>query len=666
MFRKILIANRGEIACRVMRTARRLGVRTVAVHSTADAGAQHVLQADEARLIGPPPPRESYLKGEAIIAAALASGAEAIHPGYGFLSENAAFAEAVAAAGLVFIGPPAAAIRAMGSKSEAKALMQQAGVPLVPGYHGVDQDEALLAREAARIGFPVLIKASAGGGGKGMRVVERAEDFAAQLAGARREAKGAFGDDRVLVERYLTRPRHIEVQVFGDGHGNCLYLFERDCSLQRRHQKVIEEAPAPGLSPERRRSMGEAAVAAARAIGYQGAGTVEFIAEGEDFYFMEMNTRLQVEHPVTELITGQDLVEWQLLVASGQPMPLRQEELAIHGHAVEARLYAEDPRKDFLPATGRLLHLSLPQDLPGVRVDSGVVEGDEISVHYDPMIAKVIAWDESRPAALARLAAALEGSAVVGSATNLEFLARLLRHPAFVAGAVDTGFIARHRDELVPPLAPADATTLALAALALLADGAAEAAAAARVSGDPHSPWHRTDGWRLNLDTRVELVFLEGERKAGVTVRYGAGHYHLTLPGGSLAATASRPDRARLEATLGDRRLKARVVRDGRLLWVLGPQGLVRLELEDPHGGEGLDAGAGGKLVAPMPGKVIAVSVVEGQEAEQGAPLMILEAMKMEHAIVAPAAGRVAAVRYAAGDLVKEGAELISFETKEG
>jgi 3-methylcrotonyl-CoA carboxylase alpha subunit len=665
VFRKILIANRGEIACRVMRTARRLGIRTVAVHSTADAGAQHVLQADEARLIGPPPPRESYLKGEAIIAAALASGAEAIHPGYGFLSENAAFAEAVTAAGLVFIGPPAAAIRAMGSKSEAKTLMQQAGVPLVPGYHGADQDEALLAREAGRIGYPVLIKASAGGGGKGMRVVERAADFAAQLAGARREAKGAFGDDRVLVEKYLTRPRHIEVQVFGDGHGNCLYLFERDCSLQRRHQKVIEEAPAPGLSPERRRSMGEAAVAAARAIGYQGAGTVEFIAEGEDFYFMEMNTRLQVEHPVTELITGQDLVEWQLLVAAGQPMPLRQEALAIRGHAVEARLYAEDPRKDFLPATGRLLHLSLPREQPGVRVDSGVVEGDEISVHYDPMIAKVIAWDESRPAALARLAGALEGSAVVGSATNLEFLARLLRHPAFVAGAVDTGFIARHRDELVPPLAPADDTTLALAALAVLVDGAAEAAVVARASGDPHSPWHRTDGWRLNLDTRVELVFLEGERKARVTVRYGAGHYRLTLPGGSLEATASRPDRARLEATLGERRLKARVVRDGRLLWVQGPQGLVRLELEDPHGGEGLAAGAGGKLVAPMPGKVIAVSVVEGQAVEQGAPLMILEAMKMEHAIVAPAAGRVAAVRYAAGDLVKEGAELISFEAKE-
>ncbi len=665
MFRKILIANRGEIACRVMHTARRLGVRTVAVHSDADTRAQHVLQADEAVRIGPPEPRESYLKGEAIIAAALATGAEAIHPGYGFLSENAGFADAVAAAGLVFIGPPASAIRAMGSKSEAKALMEKAGVPLVPGYHGADQDAALLATEAGRIGFPVLIKASAGGGGKGMRVVERAVDFAAQLAGAMREAKGAFGDDRVLIEKYLTRPRHIEVQVFGDSQGDCVYLFERDCSLQRRHQKVIEEAPAPGMTAERRQAMGEAAVAAAKAIGYQGAGTVEFIAEGDDFFFMEMNTRLQVEHPVTELITGQDLVEWQLLVASGEAMPLKQEQLRIHGHAVEARLYAEDPRKDFLPATGRLLHLSLPQGLPGVRVDSGVVEGDEISVHYDPMIAKVIAWDETRGAALARLASALEGSAVVGSVTNLEFLARLLRHPDFIAGAVDTGFIARHRDALVPPLAPADDTTLGLAALAVLSDRAAEAAAAAWLSGDPHSPWHLTDGWRLNLDTRVELVFLEGERQAKVTVRYGNGHYRLVLPGGSLTASVTRPDKARLEATLGDRRFKARVVRDGRILWVLGPQGLVRLELEDPHGGEALDAGAGGKLVAPMPGKVIAVSVTEGQAVERGALLMILEAMKMEHSIVAPAEGRVTAVRYAPGDLVKEGAELISFEAKE-
>jgi 3-methylcrotonyl-CoA carboxylase alpha subunit len=420
------------------------------------------------------------------------------------------------------------------------------------------------------------------------------------------------------------------------------------------------------MTAERRRAMGEAAVAAAKAIGYQGAGTVEFIAEGEDFYFMEMNTRLQVEHPVTELITGQDLVEWQLLVAAGRPLPLRQEELRIRGHAVEARLYAEDPRRDFLPATGRLLHLSLPEGLPGVRVDSGVVEGDEISVHYDPMIAKVIAWHDDRRGALARLASALEGSAVVGCTTNLEFLARLLRHPDFVAGAVDTGFIARHRAALVPPAAPADDTTLALAALAVLADRAAEARAAAARSGDPYSPWHSTDGWRLNLDTRVELVFLEGERRAPVTVRYGAGHYRLALPGGSLTASAVRPDAARLEATLGERRLKARVVRDGRLLWVLGPQGPVRLELEDPHGGEALDAGAGGRLVAPMPGKVIAVSVGEGQDVAKGALLMILEAMKMEHSIVAPVEGRVTAVRYAPGDLVKEGAELISFEAKEG
>jgi 3-methylcrotonyl-CoA carboxylase alpha subunit len=432
--RTLLVANRGEIACRIFSTARGMGIRTVAVYSEADANAAHVRAADEAHLLGPAPARESYLRIDRILAAAKASGADAIHPGYGFLSENAEFAEAVAAAGMIFVGPPASAIRAMGSKSAAKALMETAGVPLVPGYHGEDQDPELLAREAVRIGFPVLIKASAGGGGKGMKVVERAEDFAATLASAKREAASSFGDDRVLIERYLTRPRHIEVQVFADTHGETVHLFERDCSVQRRHQKVIEEAPAPGMSAERRAAMGKAAVEAARAVGYVGAGTVEFIAEGDDFFFMEMNTRLQVEHPVTEAITGQDLVEWQIRVARGEALPCRQEDLVITGHAVEARLYAEDAMRDFLPQTGRLEHLVFPA---GLRADAGVASGDVVSHHYDPMIAKLIAHGATREEALGRLADGLAATEVMGLVTNRGFLERILRHPEFAEARHD-------------------------------------------------------------------------------------------------------------------------------------------------------------------------------------------------------------------------------------
>ncbi len=454
MFAKILIANRGEIACRVIRTARRLAIKTVAVYSEADARAQHVLAADEAHLIGPAAAKESYLRGDRILEVARASGAQAIHPGYGFLSENEDFAEACERAGVVFIGPPAAAIRAMGSKSAAKRIMEQAGVPLVPGYHGDGQDPALLQRESDRIGYPVLIKASAGGGGKGMRIVESAADFAAALASCKREAASAFGDDRVLVEKYLRRPRHIEIQVFGDRHGNCVHLFERDCSVQRRHQKVLEEAPAPGMTPERRAAMGGAAVAAAKAIGYVGAGTVEFIADqGGTFHFMEMNTRLQVEHPVTEMITGEDLVEWQLRVAWGEPLPKRQDELAIGGHALEARIYAEDPAKGFLPATGRIVHLGTPPASRHVRIDTGVAAGDEISPHYDPMIAKLVVWDHDRAAALARMRAALEAFQVVGVTTNVAFLGRLVASKAFAAADLDTGLIERSRDELFPPRA---------------------------------------------------------------------------------------------------------------------------------------------------------------------------------------------------------------------
>ncbi|MGA7984783.1 MAG: acetyl-CoA carboxylase biotin carboxylase subunit, partial [Burkholderiales bacterium] len=452
MFRKILIANRGEIACRVMRSAERLGIRTVAVYSDADRDALHVRLAHEACRIGPAPARESYLNAEAVIAAARETGAEAIHPGYGFLSENEAFARACAAAGIVFIGPTAEAIAAMGDKSAAKTLMEKARVPLVPGYHGENQDAAFLLGHAEAIGFPVLIKASAGGGGKGMRIVRRGAEFDAALASCRREAKSAFGDDRVLIERYLERPRHIEIQVFGDAHGNCVHLFERDCSVQRRHQKVLEEAPAPGMTVERRHEMGEAAVAAARAIKYRGAGTVEFIAEQDGrFYFMEMNTRLQVEHPVTEMITGLDLVEWQLRVAAGERLPRAQDELEIRGHAIEARLYAEDPARDFLPATGRLAHLAFPAASDSVRIDTGVESGATITPHYDPMIAKLIVWGEDRGAALARLRGALAACEVAGVATNVEFLGRLAASGAFARAELDTGLIERCHDELLPP-----------------------------------------------------------------------------------------------------------------------------------------------------------------------------------------------------------------------
>ncbi|MEO8123461.1 MAG: acetyl/propionyl/methylcrotonyl-CoA carboxylase subunit alpha, partial [Burkholderiales bacterium] len=452
MFKKILIANRGEIACRVIKTARNMGVATVAVYSEADANARHVRMADEAVLIGPPAASESYLVGERILEVAKQTGAEAIHPGYGFLSENAEFAEACEKAGIVFIGPPASAIRAMGLKSASKALMEKAGVPLTPGYHGDNQDSSFLAKQAEAIGYPVLIKASAGGGGKGMRRVDAAADFEAALVSCKREARNSFGDDDVLVEKYILQPRHIEIQVFGDTHGNCVYLFERDCSVQRRHQKVLEEAPAPGMTPDRRAAMGQAAVDAAKAVGYVGAGTVEFIATQDGgFYFMEMNTRLQVEHPVTEMITGLDLVEWQLRVASGEPLPLRQEQLEINGHALEARIYAEDPDRGFLPSTGRLVHLSPPPETDHVRVDTGVEQGDEITPYYDPMIAKLIVWGADRRQALARMRQALAQYRIVGVSNNVDFLARLVAVPSFANAQLDTSLIEREQALLFPP-----------------------------------------------------------------------------------------------------------------------------------------------------------------------------------------------------------------------
>jgi 3-methylcrotonyl-CoA carboxylase alpha subunit len=666
MFTKILIANRGEIACRVIRTARRMGVATVAVYSDADARAQHVLAADEAYRIGPAAARESYLRGDAVIAVAKRSGAQAIHPGYGFLSENEDFAESCERSGIVFIGPPASAIRAMGSKSAAKSLMETARVPLVPGYHGDEQNPAFLAKEAARIGFPVLIKASAGGGGKGMRIVEKAPDFEAALASCKREAKSSFGDEKVLVERYLSRPRHIEIQVFADRHGDAVYLFERDCSVQRRHQKVLEEAPAPGMTATRREAMGDAAVAAAKAIGYVGAGTVEFIAETDpkhagQFYFMEMNTRLQVEHPVTEMITGEDLVEWQLRVAHGERLPKLQDGLAMRGHALEARIYAEDPDKGFLPAVGRITHLGLPPASRHVRIDTGVTAGDEISPYYDPMIAKLIVWDEDRPSALTRMRNALEAFHVTGLTTNIAFLQRLVASAPFASAELDTGLIERARAEIFPAPKAASEAILALATLAELARIDADSKAHAEGSGDPYSPWGIHDGWRLNQDNHHVFVFEEGEHRHAVTVHYRRDGYELELVGGRRRLSGN-VEGASVRAWLDEEALAATVVVSGSRFDVFRGGERHTLVLHDPMLHE-VDAEAhGAGLAAPMPGKVIAVLVTPGAKVEKGAPLVILEAMKMEHTIMAPAAGTVKEILFQTGEQVTEGAELIAFE----
>ncbi|SDE18771.1 3-methylcrotonyl-CoA carboxylase alpha subunit [Massilia sp. PDC64] len=666
MFTKILIANRGEIACRVAATARRLGIKTVAVYSEADAGAKHVAVCDEAILLGPAAAKDSYLRGDKIIAAALATGAQAIHPGYGFLSENAEFAEACAAAGLVFIGPPGSSMRAMGSKSAAKQLMEGAGVPLVPGYHGDAQDPELLQSEANRIGYPVLLKASAGGGGKGMRVVERSEDFQAALASCKREAISSFGDDKVLVEKYLTRPRHIEIQVFADTHGNCVYLHERDCSVQRRHQKVLEEAPAPGMPPERRAAMGEAAVAAARAVGYVGAGTVEFIANQDGtFYFMEMNTRLQVEHPVTEMITGTDLVEWQLRVAAGQPLPKQQHELTIHGHAIEARVYAENPEKGFLPSIGTLQYMDTPShvafELGDVRIDSGVRAGDAISPFYDPMIAKLIVWGADRAQALARMAQALSEFHIVGLATNIAFLKRLVEGDAFAHADLDTGLIERNTASLFPPAGPAPLPALALAAAALVA-------AETSTSSNPADPWASTHGWRMNGTYRRRLAF--GDEYAATTqakvyaidMTYHAHGWTLEAEGKVHPLALVSQHDGRYAIRLDGQAIQGTVRRDGETLHVFTGGLHHVLDWHDPLAHAGEHETADGRLTAPMPGKVVAVIASNGQHVRKGEPLVIMEAMKMEHTIAAPSDGLVEEVLYQVGDQVADGAPLLAFK----
>lgn len=658
MFTKVLIANRGEIACRVIATCRRLGIATVAVYSDADRNARHVRLADEAIHIGPAAARESYLRGDALLDAARATGAQAIHPGYGFLSENADFADACAAAGITFIGPPASAIRAMGDKSAAKALMAKAGVPLTPGYHGDQQEPSFLREQADAIGYPVLIKASAGGGGKGMRKVERSEDFVDALASCQREAASAFGNDHVLVEKYVERPRHIEIQVFGDSHGEAVYLFERDCSVQRRHQKVLEEAPAPGMSAERRAAMGKAAVDAARAVGYVGAGTVEFIAGPDgDFYFMEMNTRLQVEHPVTEYITGTDLVEWQLRVASGLPLPLRQEQLAIHGHAIEARLYAEDADRGFLPSTGTLRRLRLPAPSSHVRVDTGVEEGDSITPYYDPMIAKLIVWDVDRDAALRRMSQALADCQVAGVTTNAGFLRRLVNTDSFAHAKLDTALIEREQ----AALSAGGDTDDALWQLAAVA-AVASTAGAGSDARDPHSPWQAQDGWRLGASAPRVLPLQQGERRHTLKVWAQADGWRVQCDDAAPVQVIGTANMQGLTVQLGERRWSLQLLRDGDQLYLFGADGQHRFTLHDPVGESDHAVADGGSLLAPMPGKIVATLVAAGTEVQRGTPLVVLEAMKMEHTLQAPADGTVKGYRAKAGDQVGDGAVLVDFE----
>jgi 3-methylcrotonyl-CoA carboxylase alpha subunit len=670
MFKKILIANRGEIACRVAATARRMAVKTVAVYSDADTNAKHVGACDEAVHIGGSAPKDSYLRWERIIEAAKAAGAQAIHPGYGFLSENEEFAQACAAAGLVFIGPPPSAIQAMGLKAESKQLMEKAGVPLVPGYHAAAQDPALLKKEAARIGYPVLIKASAGGGGKGMRAVDKAEDFDAALASCKREAINSFGDDAVLIEKYVQRPRHIEIQVFGDTHGNYVYLFERDCSVQRRHQKVLEEAPAPGMTEAMRQQMGEAAVAAARAVKYVGAGTVEFIVEqrgnGEmNFFFMEMNTRLQVEHPVTEAITGLDLVEWQLRVACGEPLPMKQEDLRIHGHAIEARICAENPDNNFLPATGALdvarwpAHVAFSRNADGqpfhdaapVRIDAGFAEGDAISPFYDSMIAKLIVHGATREQALARLDEALAQVHIVGLATNVQFLRHVVRSPSFAKADLDTALIPREQAVLFNqepvglPLAAAAAV-----AQALLNEKAQEGA----------NPFSRRDGWRSHGLTVRRFAFeFRGEPAEAQLTYLHDGALSLTIGNVTGSLRFARAGDA-TDIDFAGQRITASVYASGETDHVFTPRGATQILAIDllAHAGEG--QADTGRLTAPMPGKVVSFSVKAGDKVNKGQALAVMEAMKMEHTIVAPADGTVAELLYAPGDQVAEGAELLS------
>ena len=663
MFSKILIANRGEIACRVIRTCRRLGIRTVAVYSEADADAQHVRQADEAYLIGGPRPADSYLRGDAVIAAAREAGAEAIHPGYGFLSENADFADAVAAAGLVFIGPSGASMRKMGSKAGAKELMAAAGVPVVPGYTGEDQSPNTLAREAARIGFPLMIKAAHGGGGKGMRVVHRLEDFIAQLESCQREAANAFGRDRVLLERYVASPRHIEIQVFADAHGHTLHLNERECSAQRRYQKVLEESPSPFLTPALRAAMGDAAVKAAQAIDYVNAGTVEFIVDPDgQFYFMEINTRLQVEHPVTELVTGLDLVEWQLRVAASEALPLAQDDIRQQGHAIEVRLYAEDPEAGFLPGSGRLERLALPEASPGVRIDAGVVEGDTVTIFYDPMIAKLIVHGADRMEALARLRDALARCDIAGPKSNIAFLERLVRHPAVTGGWIDTGYLDRHLDEFMPAPSLASTQQVALVAAELLWQEA-RARAQAGDGDEPDSPWAIADGWRLGHAGARPLAFAHlGQTWTALAHGHG-GRYRIELADEVHEVEDARLTGDQLGLRIHGQARRFRILRHGTRLTLHDGEQRTAVETVPAYRRTDMaEAPGSGKILAPMPGRVVLVKARPGDEVVAGQELLVMEAMKMELAVKASRDGVVADVRAAAGDFVEADTVLVALE----
>ncbi len=662
MFKKILIANRGEIACRVAATARRLGIQSVAVYSDADAQSKHVSACDEAIHIGGNAPQDSYLRWDRIIAAAQTSGAQAIHPGYGFLSENAQFAQACADAGLVFIGPSPSAIQAMGGKAQAKQLMAQAAVPLVPGYHGEDQTSERLQREADGLGYPVLIKASAGGGGKGMRVVEQAGDFASALQSCQREALSSFGDEAVLIEKYLQRPRHIEIQVFADNHGNYVHLFERDCSVQRRHQKVLEEAPAPGMTLQMRAQMGAAALAAARAVNYVGAGTVEFIVEQDQFFFMEMNTRLQVEHPVTEAITGLDLVEWQLRVAAGEILPLRQDQLQINGHAIEARICAENPDNNFLPATGNLQLLVLPEcssfqwGLGSVRVDSGVRQGDDITPFYDPMLAKLIVHGATRQDALERLDAALAQTHVLGLNNNIQFLRHVLQSRSFVQADLDTGLIPREQDHVFAQQRLGLSLVVAAAlAFVLRQEQALEQSHADRW----FDPWERRDGWRSHGAHQRHFDFEFQSQVQRAWLRYGPQGVLLLTIGGDSAGLSWTSDGPTLQLQFAGHSERVDVYRQGEVFHVFAAAGASQIRLVDALAHAGEHHAESGRLSAPMPGKLLSFAVQVGDAVTKGQTLAVLEAMKMEHSIAAPIDGVVGELLYSPGDQVVEGAELL-------
>jgi 3-methylcrotonyl-CoA carboxylase alpha subunit len=671
MFERLLVANRGEIACRVIRTAKSLGITAIAIYSRADADAAHVELADEAWLIGPAPARESYLSIDKIVEIARRSGAQAVHPGYGFLSENAQFAERCGQAGLIFVGPPASAMRLMGSKASAKELMERAGVPVAPGYHGEATDVATLSEAAARIGFPVLIKASSGGGGRGMRVVRQAEALPEAILSARREAQASFGDDRLLIEKYLNRSRHVEIQIFADAHGDCVSFLERDCSMQRRHQKILEETPAPGLSPELRRAMRQAAVGAARAVGYVGAGTVEFLVQNESFYFLEMNTRLQVEHPVTEMIARQDLVEWQLRVASGERLPLTEDELRMRGCAMEARICAEDPARDFMPSVGEIAHLRLPRESEAVRVDTGVRRGDRVTHYYDSLLAKLIVWGVDRAEALRRLRKALESFELVGVSSNLDLLRALVADPKFRRGEYDTGFVEAEAARLTMAATPTpdeEAIILAAGAAAWLADqrGRDEASAAER--GDPWSPWAMGDGWRIDGTGHYDIEFdVNAQRLRARIQPLAAGGFRLDTTAISADVEAKEHDggmRLRVDGEAREVRLVRRGEHGEELVVILSGRNYALTPL-DPLKPPARTADLEQQLRAPLPARVTRIFVTQGEKVKKGAPLINLEVMKMEVALTAPRDGQIESIFCAEGDWMAEGAKLAALVEEE-